>query len=321
MPRLLLLRGMGGKSSGEFFVLTPKGAEELRNRNHQLDATAKNILQLIDEGVATAEALLERSMFPHNAVIDGLRRLLSNKLVVAAADGGAAAQQAPGKSGRPARQELRLKFGVSPTQTRFALSNFCMDQLGPEERYLVDAVSLCADVMTLQEVLNSIRAEVDERHPERLAALFDCVREINETDDTASSPTSARPAGGRPAASTPAPSKPPPSRPAAQPATSKPVWDKTAFDQKPVSGGASAAEQMRLEPGISLAQARFTLSEFCLNQFGVRGQELVDAVNHCRDVSGLQKVLNLVRTEVLNHHRDRLPALAACVREINETAS
>ena len=78
---------------------------------------------------------------------------------------------------------------------------------------------------------------------------------------------------------------------------------------------------MRLESGISLAQARFTLSEFCLNQFGVGGRELVDAVNQCRDVVGLQKVLNLMRTEVLNHHGDRLPALAASVREINETAS
>ena len=67
-----------GKSSGEFFVLTPKGAQELHNSHLELDATAKNILQLIEQGAATAEAILERSMFPHNTVIEGLRRLLSN---------------------------------------------------------------------------------------------------------------------------------------------------------------------------------------------------------------------------------------------------
>ena len=77
---------------------------------------------------------------------------------------------------------------------------------------------------------------------------------------------------------------------------------------------------MRLESGVSPAQARFALSEFCLNQFGVQGQELVDAVNRCTDVAGAQKVLNLIRTELLNRHRDRLPLLVACVREINETA-
>ena len=281
-----------GKSSGEFFVLTPKGAQELHNRHLELDATAKNILQLIEEGAATAEAILERSMFPHNTVIAGLRRLLSNKLIAAAADG-AGAPQASGKSAsiRSGRRELRLKFGISPTQARFALSNFCMDHFGADERYLVDAISLCADAMTLQEVLNSIRAEVDERFPDHLPALFDCVREINETDDTAAPPAASAPATPERRATV---RKPAPSEP---------------------------ADPMHLESGVSLAQARYTLSEFCLNQFGVRGQEFVDAVNQCRDVPGLQKALSSIRTEVLNHHGDRLPALAASVREINETAS
>jgi hypothetical protein len=296
-----------GKSSGEFFVLTPKGAQELHNRRLELDATAKNILQLIEQGSATVEAILERSMFPHNAVIEGLRRLLSNKLVAAAADG-ASAPQPSGKSasGRSGRRELRLKSDISPTQARFALSNFCMDHLGAEERYLVDLVSLCADAMTLQEVLNSIRADVDERFPDHLPALFDCVREINETDDASASPPQSAPAA--------------PSRQASnRPAVSPPLAKKLAPDERASHPPESAP--MRLESGVSLAQARFTLSEFCLNQFGVRGQEFVDAVNHCRDVQGLQKVLSAIRTEVLNHHGDRLPALVACVGEINETAS
>jgi hypothetical protein len=295
-----------GKSSGEFFVLTPQGAQELHSRHLELDATAKNILQLIEQGAVTADAILERSMFPHNTVIEGLRRLLSNKWVAAAADGASAPQSSGNSaSGRSGRRELRLKFGISPTQARFALSNFCMDHFGAEDRYLVDLVSLCADAMTLQEVLNSIRAEVDERFPDHLSALFDCVREINETVDAASPPASApvapsRPASNRPAVSAPLARKPAPNEPASN---------------------APESDPMRLESGVSLAQARFTLSEFCLNQFGVRGQEFVDAVNHCRDVQGLQKVLSSIRTEVLNKHAGRLPALAACVGEINETAS
>jgi hypothetical protein len=264
-------------------------------------------------------------------VLEGLRKLLSNKLIIAAGDGGTAAGHAAGKPvpGRPARRETRLKFGVSPTQARFALSNFCMDQLGAEERYLVDTLSLCNDVMTLQEVLNSIRAEVDERFPDRLPALFDCVREINETDEAAVPSTSFVPTQERRASSraipsvpsgaaAPAPNKAAPNKPSSKPVPGKPVWDKTALDEKPAS--AVAGDPMRLETGISLAQARFTLSEFCLNHFGVQGHELVDAVNRCRDVVALQKVLTLIRTEVINHHRDRMPAMAACVREINETA-
>jgi hypothetical protein len=185
-----------------------------------------------------------------------------------------------------------------------------MDEFGTEGQYFVDAVSLCSDVMTLQEVLNSIRTEMDEKCPQRLPALFECLREINETDDaTGSSPipdtskSSAAPSSRAP--SSRAPSSP--RRPASSPS-------------KPTSAGGSPAEQVRLEAGISQAQARFALSEFCLNEFGVRGQALVDAVNRCGDVPALQKMLKLIHNEVQSSYRDRLPTLIACVREINETA-
>jgi hypothetical protein len=46
----------------------------------------------------------------------------------------------------------------------------------------------------------------------------------------------------------------------------------------------------------------------------------VDAVSRCGDVTGLQKVLNLIRTDLLSRQRDSLPLLVACVREINDTA-
>jgi len=95
---------------------------------------------------------------------------------------------------------------------------------------------------------------------------------------------------------------------------------KPASAQKPGASGGHGPDPLRLEAGISLAQARFALTEFCLNQFGVQGQEFVDAVNRCADVPGLQKVLGLIRTDLFNCHRDRLPLLVACVREINDTA-
>ena len=207
-------------------------------------------------------------------------------------------------------RDLRLNFGISPSQARFALSNFCMDEFGTDGQFLVDAVSLCNDVMSLQEVLNSIRAEVDERLPNRLPALVVCVREINETDDASSTGSHAQAAA--PAAK-PAPSKPASARelPEVRPAPA----------QKPAASGGQGPDPLRLETGISLSQARFALTEFCLNQFGVQGQEFVDAVNRCGDVPAMQKVLNLIRTDLFNRHRDRLPQLVACVREINDTAS
>jgi hypothetical protein len=295
------------KSGDQVLVLTSKGSEELRNHAFQLDVSARNILSLIEQGSKTADAILQRSMFPHNTVVDSLRRLLTNKFVAYAEDEPAPRAAGLPNTGRPNRRDLRLNFGISPSQARFALSNFCMDEFGTDGQYLVDAVSLCNDVMSLQEVLNSIRADVDERYPGRISALIACVRGINETDDT--SPTgSHEQASAVPAKSTPA-----------KPAALKVVPRAPLPAPKPASG-AEPTDPMRLDADVSLAQARFTLSEFCLNQFGVQSQEFVDAVNRCSDVAGVQKVLNLIRAEMLNRHRDRLPQLIACVREINETA-
>jgi hypothetical protein len=298
------------KSGEQILILTAKGTEELRKHAFQLDVSAQNILSLIEQGCKTTDAILQRSMFPHNAVIEGLRRLLTNKFVAVADDEPNSRSGGAADSARKARRELRFNFGISPSHARFALSNFCMDEFGTEGQYLVDAVSLCTDVMSLQEVLNSIRAEIAERFAGRLPALVACVREINETDDA--SPTGSHAQTAAPAAK-PVPSKPPPVRatPESRPAAA----------QKPAAGGGHGPDPMRLEPGISFAQARFALTEFCLNQFGVQGQEFVDAVNRCGDATGLQKVVNLIRTDLFNSHRERLPLLVACVREINDTAS
>jgi hypothetical protein len=298
------------KSGDQVLVLTSKGSEELRNHAFQLDVSARNILSLIEQGCKTADAILQRSMFPHNTVVDSLRRLLTNKFIAFAEDEPAPRAAGLPNTARPARRDSRLNFGVSPSQARFALSNFCMDEFGTDGQYLVDAVSLCNDIMSLQEVLNSIRAEIDERYPGRLPALMACVREINETDDASSTGSHAQPESEPIKSAAPPRAAVPKATQTAAPAPSK---VKTA-------GGTDAVDPMRLDAEISLAQARFTLSEFCLNQFGVQSQEFVDAVNRCGDVAGLQKVLNLIRTEVLNHHRDRLPLLIACAREINETA-
>jgi len=298
------------KSGEQVLILTAKGAEELRQHAFQLDVTARNILSLIEQGCKTSDAILQRSMFPHNSVIDALRRLLTNKFIAVADDEPESRSGGAADPARAARRELRLNFGISPSQARFALSNFCMDEFGTDGQYLVDAVSLCTEVMSLQEVLNSIRAEVAERCAHRLPALVVCVREINETDDA--SPTGSHVQTTAPAGK-PAPSKPAPAR--------GPPDIKPAYAQKPGASGGQGSDPLRLESSISLAQARFALTEFCLNQFGVQGQEFVDAVNRCGDVPGLQKVLSLIRTDLFNRHRDLLPLLLACVREINDTAS
>jgi len=189
--------------------------------------------------------------------------------------------------------DLRLNSGVSLSQTRFALSNFCLSNLGADGQHFADALELCTNLSLLQEALNTIAADVRSRCPDRMPALIASVREANATDAAAELPA---------AAATSAPAAPP-SRSAA-----------------PTQPQRDAGDPLRLVAGVSLAQARFTLSDFCLDHFGSRAQPLVDAISDCIDLSSLQKILSRIGTEIKERHRNSLPELLECVRQINDTS-
>jgi hypothetical protein len=219
--------------------------------------------------------------------------------------------------------DLHLRAGVSPSHTRFTLSNFCLNNFGADGQYLADLIDFCVDTNQLQEVLNTIRDQVRSCFPDRLPTLAACVREANETAVEAYAPTA-------PTVVTPSPaSRPPALKRAAQGAPmggtlaaavpARAVAPRSvALPQRQPSRGA-ATDPLRLEAGVSLAQARFELSEFCLDQFGARAQQFMDAIDRCADVAALQKVLILIGADVQERHGERLPKLIDCVREINET--
>jgi uncharacterized tellurite resistance protein B-like protein len=85
------------------------------------------------------------------------------------------------------------------------------------------------------------------------------------------------------------------------------------------SAADTISERLRFKPGISPSQARFALSNFCLDVFGAAGQDLADVVEFCNDVSSLQMALDTIRSEIKKLHPERRPDLVAAVREINET--
>jgi hypothetical protein len=172
--------------SGEKLQITPKGVDELRGRASKLDLHSKIFLSLIEQGATTSEALMQRSKATREQVADGLRLLMSNKLVET---GSASPPASPSGSGEAApsaadsiSERLRFKPGISPSQARFALSNFCLDVFGTAGQDLADVVEFCNDVSNLQMALDTIRSEIKKLHPERRPDLVAVVREINETD-------------------------------------------------------------------------------------------------------------------------------------------
>jgi len=75
-----------------------------------------------------------------------------------------------------------------------------------------------------------------------------------------------------------------------------------------------------LEPAVSMSQARFLLSDFCLDQFGARAQPIIDAIEASVEAADLQPVLDAITVELRKRSKDLLPLLLAKVREINQTA-
>jgi hypothetical protein len=173
------------KAGEKYFLLTPKGMEELRGRTHTLDTGARNILSLIEQGATSAAAITQRSKSLRDEAIDQLRSLLSHGFVATASSDGKVQPGTPDSTSSVSSsisERLRLKPGISPSQARFLLTNFCLDQFGTSGQVLADAVDFCTDVASLQMALDNIRTEVKKLGPERRAALVACVREINETD-------------------------------------------------------------------------------------------------------------------------------------------
>jgi hypothetical protein len=64
-----------------YFELTLKGSEELAARTYRLDARIRNILFLIQRGIATTEGILENSIFPRDEVVERLRELLRGHFI------------------------------------------------------------------------------------------------------------------------------------------------------------------------------------------------------------------------------------------------
>jgi hypothetical protein len=163
---------------GEKIQMTPKGAEELRSRVSKLDVHTKIFLSLIEQGANTPEAIMQRSKATRDQVADGLRLLMSNKLVET---GSGSAEGTPSVADSIS-ERLRFKPGISPSQARFALSNFCLDIFGAAGQDLADVVEFCNDVSSLQMALDTIRSEIKKLHPEKRPNLVAVVQEINETD-------------------------------------------------------------------------------------------------------------------------------------------
>jgi hypothetical protein len=167
------------------FVLTAKGSEELSLRTHRLDIKLRSLLVLIQKCSPTLEAVLQKSLFPREEAMERLRGLVKEQFVALdSATGGEAPATLNGSrvAAAAVSASLSLEQGISLSQARFGLSDFCLDAFGVEAQPLIDAINAAADVSGLQRVVDELASRAARGgRAELVADLKQRVRDINES--------------------------------------------------------------------------------------------------------------------------------------------
>lgn len=83
---------------------------------------------------------------------------------------------------------------------------------------------------------------------------------------------------------------------------------------------APATKSLALDDEIIISEAKFLLSDFCVDSFGTQSKELADEIRACHDVACVRAFLNKTFALTEKFSPDRLPRLLEVVKEINDTA-
>lgn len=88
--------------------------------------------------------------------------------------------------------------------------------------------------------------------------------------------------------------------------------------QSPAASGSD--EKFRLDDEIILSEAKFLLTDFSVDSFGMQSQTIANQIRACKDVRELRICLGGIFSITERQCPNRLPVLLKLVDEINETA-
>jgi hypothetical protein len=86
-----------------------------------------------------------------------------------------------------------------------------------------------------------------------------------------------------------------------------------------ISAGISL-KNLQLDDEIILSEAKFLLSDFCVDSFGTQSKGFGEDIRACHDVAHIRQCLQKIFELTTKHCPEQLPKLLEIVKEINETA-
>jgi len=81
-----------------------------------------------------------------------------------------------------------------------------------------------------------------------------------------------------------------------------------------------AGSKIHIEDDVILSEAKFLLTNFCVDSFGTESQVFVDTIRACKSVNDLRYHLNTIHAAVEKQYPAQIPTLLGVIQEINATA-
>jgi len=82
---------------------------------------------------------------------------------------------------------------------------------------------------------------------------------------------------------------------------------------------AVADSAIHIEDDVVVSEAKFLLTNFCVDSFGTGSQDFVDTIRSCKSVNDVRYHLNTIHAAVETRCPAQLPMLHNVIREINAT--
>ena len=80
------------------------------------------------------------------------------------------------------------------------------------------------------------------------------------------------------------------------------------------------AGSLHLDPEAMLSEAKFLLTDFCVDSFGTESQAFIDQIRACKNIQDLDSYLRNIQAATGKICPERQPILVKLVKDINETA-
>lgn len=93
-----------------------------------------------------------------------------------------------------------------------------------------------------------------------------------------------------------------------------------ARPSSPATQPPEAGSTIHIEDDVVISEAKFLLTNFCVDSFGTDSQEFVDTIRSCKSVGDIRYHLSTIYAAAEMRCPAQIPTLQNVVREINATA-